>query len=114
MLSIGQLDRRIEIFKPTYVKDAYGQSIKTYVSLISCWAHIDWKTSRRKEESQENVQGTDVVFYIRKLGFASGIIIEMGTYRIEYDSNTYIIHGIKEIDGREKFLEIETKLKDNN
>ena len=114
MLSIGQLDRRIEIFKPTYAKDAYGQSIKTYVSLVSCWAHIDWKTSDRKEESQENVQGTDVVFYIRKVGFEASVIILFGRGRIEYDSNTYIIHGIKEIDGREKFLEIETKLKDNN
>jgi len=109
MLSIGQLDRRIEIFKPGYAKDAYGQSIKTYASLLSCWAHIDWKASNRKEESQEQVQGTDLVFYVRNLG-----ITILGNYRIEYDSKTYIIHGIKEIDGREKFLEIETKLKDNN
>ena len=60
------------------------------------------------------MQGTDIIFYIRNLGFDSSVLIEMGTYRIEYDSNTYIIHGIKEIDGRDKFLEIETKLKDNN
>ena len=114
MLSIGQLDRRIEIFKQTDAKDSYGQSIKTYATLLSCWAHIDWKASNRKEESQEQVQGTDIIFYIRNLGWASSVLIEMGTYRIEYDSNTYIIHGIKEIDGRDKFLEIETKLKDNN
>ena len=114
MLSIGQLDRRIEILKPTYATDSYGQSIKTYATLLSCWAHIDWKASNRKEESQEQVQGTDIIFYIRNLGFDSSVLIEMGTYRIEYDSNTYIIHGIKEIDGRDKFLEIETKLKDNN
>ena len=114
MLSIGQLDRRIEIFKPTYAKDSYGQSIKTYATLLSCWAHIDWKASNRKEESQEQVQGTAIIFYIRNLGFDSSVLIEMGTYRIEYDSNTYIIHGVKEIDGRDKFLEIETKLKDNN
>ena len=81
MLSIGQLDRRIRVQSPTYTT----------------------------EESQEQVQGTDVVFYIRNLG-----ITILGTYRIDYDSKTYIIHGIKEIDGRDKFLEIETKLKDNN
>ena len=114
MLSIGQLDRRIEIFTPDYTIDDYGEQTKVYVSLVEVWAHIDWKASNRKEESQENVQGTDVIFYIRNLGFASSVLIEMGTYRIEYDSNTYIIHGIKEIDGRDKFLEIETKLKDNN
>ena len=109
MLSIGQLDRRIEVQSPTYATDSYGAETKVYDTLYTLWAHADWKASRRKEESQEQVQGTDVVFYVRNLGVAI-----LGTYRIVYDSKTYIIHGIKEIDGREKFLEIETKLKDNN
>ena len=108
MLSIGQLDRRIEIQSPTYTADEYGEKIKTYGTIYTLWAHIDWKASKRKEESQEQVQGTDLVFYVRNLG-----IDILGTYRIEYDSKTYIIHGIKEIDGREKFLEIATKIKDN-
>ena len=114
MLSIGQLDRRIELQTPVYTQDRFGEEVITYQTLSSLWAHVDWKSSRRKEESQEQVQGTDVVFYIRQVGFASSIVIKMGTYRIEYDSNTYIIHGVKQIDGRDKFLEIETKLKDNN
>ncbi len=109
MLSIGQLDRRIVIQAPTYASDTYGEQIKTYATEYTVWAHLDWKTSKRKEESQEQVQGTDLVFYVRNLG-----VTILGTYRIVYDSKTYIIHGIKEIDGREKFLEIETKLKDNN
>ena len=110
MLSIGQLDRRIEVIAPVYTIDDYGEETKGYEdATYTLWAHIDWKNSNRKEESQEQVQGTDVVFYVRNLG-----IIIHGTYRIVYDSKTYIIHGIKEIDGRDKFLEIETKLKDNN
>jgi len=110
MLSIGQLDRRIEVKAPTYTIDDYGEATKNYDdTLYTLWAHADWKASRRKEESQEQVQGTDLVFYVRNLG-----ITILGTYRIEYDSKTYIIHGIKEIDGREQFLEIETKVKDNN
>jgi len=109
MLSIGQLDRRIEVQSPTTTIDSYGERTKEYDTLYTLWAHVDWKASRRKEESQEQVQGTDLVFYVRNLG-----VTILGTYRIVYDSKTYIIHGIKEIDGREKFLEIETKLKDNN
>tara|TARA_R110000737_G_scaffold27501_4_gene46177 strand:- start:6177 stop:6506 length:330 start_codon:yes stop_codon:yes gene_type:complete len=109
MLSIGQLDRRIEVKSPTYTTDRYGEETKVYATLYTLWAHADWKASRRKEESQEQVQKTDLVFYVRNLG-----ITILGTYRIVYDSKTYIIHGIKEIDGREQFLEIETKLKDNN
>ena len=109
MLSIGQLDRRIVVNTQTSTADRYGEQIKTFVLKYTLWAHLDWKASRRKEESQEQVQGTDVVFYVRNLG-----INIAGTDRIVYDSKTYIIHGIKEIDGREQFLEIETKLKDNN
>ena len=109
MLSIGQLDRRIEVQSITTTIDSYGEQIKTYDEIYALWAHVDWKNSNRKEESQEQVQGTDLVFYVRNLG-----VTILGTYRIVYDSKTYIIHGIKEIDGREKFLEIETKLKDNN
>jgi len=109
MLSIGQLDRRIEVKSPDYTTDRYGAETKVYATVYTLWAHADWKASRRKEESQENVQGTDLVFYIRNLG-----VTILGTYRIVYDEKTYIIHGIKEIDGREQFLEIETKLKDNN
>ena len=109
MLSIGQLDRRIEVQSPTYTTDSYGEQTKVYATTYNLWAHVDWKASKRKEESQEQVQGTDVVFYVRNLG-----VTILGTYRIVYDSKTYIIHGIKEIDGRDKFLEIETKLKDNN
>ena len=109
MLSIGQLDRRIVVQSPTDTRDDYGGETKVFGTLYNLCAHADWKSSNRKEESQEQVQGTDVVFYVRNLG-----ITILGTYRIVYDSKTYIIHGIKEIDGREKFLEIETKLKDNN
>ena len=109
MLSIGQLDRRIVVNTQSSTADKYGEQIKTFILKYTLWAHIDWKSSKRKEESQEQVQTTDVVFYVRNLG-----IDISGTDRIVYDSKTYIIHGIKQIDGREQFLEIETKLKDNN
>lgn len=110
MLSIGQLDRRIEVRSPSYIIDKYGEETKTFTDIAyTLWAHVDWKSSKRKEESQEQVQGTNVVFYVRNLG-----VTILGTYRIIYDSKTYIIHGVKQIDGREQFLEIETKLKDNN
>jgi len=108
MLSIGQLDRRITITSPTYVTNKYGEETKTYATVYTLWAKVDWKSSNRKEESQEQVNRTDLVFYVRNLG------VEIKTtYRVEYNSETYIIHGIKQIDGREQFLELETRIKDN-
>tara|TARA_R110000824_G_scaffold311580_2_gene498715 strand:- start:2383 stop:2712 length:330 start_codon:yes stop_codon:yes gene_type:complete len=108
MLSIGQLDRRILILEPTLTTDEYGEKTKTWSTVYTVWAKVDWKTSDRKEESQEQVQATDVVFYVRNLG----VTIE-SNYRVSFDSKTYIIHGIKQIEGRERFLELETKIKDN-
>ena len=108
MLSIGQLDRRIKISSPTYTTNKYREETKTYALLYTLWAHVDWKSSNRKEESQEQVNKTDVVFYIRNLG-----VTILTTYRIKFDDEEYIIHGIKQIDGREQFLELETRIKDN-
>ena len=110
MLSIGQLDRRILIAAPTYTTNDYGEETKTYTTVYTVWAKMDWKSSNRKEESQEQVNKTDVVFYIRNLGVT---ILSTYIIYIPETEKTYIIHGIKEIDGREKFLEIETRIKDN-
>jgi len=108
MLSIGQLDRRIEITSPTYTTNKYGEETKTYATLYTLWAKVDWDSSNRKEESQEQTNRTDVVFYVRNLG-----VDIKTTYRVKFESEEYTIHGIKQIDGREQFLELETRIKDN-
>ena len=108
MLNIGQLDRRIKILEPSYTTNKYGEETKTYALIYTLWAKVDWKSSNRKEESQEQTNRTDVVFYIRNLG-----VDILTTYRIEYESETYIIHGIKQIEGRERMLELATRIKDN-
>ena len=108
MLSIGDLDRRIIIESPTTTVNNYGETISTWGTAYTVWAKIDWKRSNRKEESQELVQISDLTFYIRNIG-----ITVIGTYRISYDSKYYYVHGMKEVDGRKEFLELETKLKDN-
>lgn len=108
MLSIGQLDRRIDILSPTYTQNKYGEETKTYATLYTLWAKVDWDSSNRKEESQEQTNRTDVIFYVRNLGIGIKTV-----YRVKFESETYIIHGIKQIDGREQFLELETRIKDN-
>ena len=47
MLSIGQLDRRINILSPTYTRNKYGEETKTYATLYTLWAKVDWKSSNR-------------------------------------------------------------------
>ena len=108
MLKIGELDRRIIIESPSSSQNAYGEKTFTWATAYTVWAKINWRKSNRKEESQELVQVSDLTFYIRNIG-----VIILGTYRINYDSNYYYIHGIKEVDGRNQFLEFETQLRDN-
>ena len=108
MLSIGDLDRRIIIESPTNSINKYGERTGTWATAYTLWAKIDYKKSDRQEQSGEYVEVTDTVFYVRNLG-----VTILGTYRINYDSKYYYIHGVKEIDGRKKFLELSTQVKDN-
>lgn len=108
MLSIGELDRRIIIESPTLTSNNYGESTETWATAYTVWAKVAWMRSNEKEQSQEITNITDVIFYIRNLG-----VTILSTYRINWDSKYYYIQGIKEIDGRDAFLELPTKLKDN-
>tara|TARA_R100001530_G_scaffold130396_1_gene101318 strand:- start:667 stop:990 length:324 start_codon:yes stop_codon:yes gene_type:complete len=107
MLIAGDLDRRIKIEQSENTINDYGERTKDYTLYKNVWAKVDWKRSSEKEESDQRVQVSDVVFYIRNIDIR--IDPEM---RILYDSKYYYVNGVKEIDGRERFLEIETKEKE--
>lgn len=107
MLTAGDLDRRIRIDQVTNTINDYGERIKSYSLYKTVWAKVDWKRSSEKEESNQRVQVSDIVFYIRNLD----ITIDPDM-RILYNSKYYFVNGVKEIDGRERFLEIETKEKE--
>jgi len=107
MLIAGDLDRRIRIDQATNEINDYGERTKTYSLYKTVWAKVDWKRSSEKEESNQRVQVSDIVFYIRNLDIT--IDPEM---RILHNSKYYFVNGVKEIDGRERFLEIETKEKE--
>ena len=109
MLKIGELDRRIIIENSETTIDNYGEKTHTWATLYTVWAKVDWKKSNRDEDSQQLVQNSDLTFYIRNIG-----VTLKGSYRIFWENKYYYIHGIKEIDGRDQFLELETKLKDND
>ena len=109
MLKIGELDRRIVIQTYETTIDNYGEKTLAWATLYTVWAKVDWKKSNREEDSQQLVQNSDLTFYIRNVG-----VDILSTNRIFWENKYYYIHGIKEIDGRDQFLELETKLKDND
>jgi len=107
MLVAGDLDRRITIQQANETTNAYGERTRFFVEYREVWAKVSWKISKEKEESDQRVQVSNVTFYIRNLD------IELNPeMRILHDDKIYYFDGIKEIDGREMFLEITTKEKE--
>ena len=106
-MTIGELDRRIILQNPTATANGYGEQTFTWADYRTVWSHVNWKGGSRSDESDLITSTTKVVFTIRNLDI-SGLT---NTTRIFFDSKYYFIHAIKQIDGREQFLEIETEEK---
>lgn len=109
MLNIGELDRRIKVETPTSSTNKYGERTFTFALKYTLWAKVLFKKSDNKEQSQEMTNVSAAFFYIRNIG-----VTIAPTERIVYDSKYYYINGLKEIDGREQFIEIEGIEKDND
>lgn len=102
-----RLDRRIIIQTFTEAKDAYGESIKTWVTHATVWAKIEDKlTGLKTEESKEIVAVNIRFFWIRYL---DTVVEKM---RIFWKSEYYYIEVITEI-GREKFMKLKVEKRDN-
>ena len=106
-MQIGDLDRRIVLEAPTKVSNTYGEETLTWATYRTVWAKVDWKGGSEKVEKEKITATSKVLFYIRNLDISIN-----EEYRISYDSKYYYINVINEIDGRDRFLELETDNKD--
>lgn len=106
-MQIGDLDRRIIIEVPTKTANSYGEETLSWATYRTVWAKMEWKGGSEKEETQRITATSKICFYIRNLEIS---INEQN--RINYNGEYYYINVINEIEGREKFLELETQKKD--
>lgn len=106
-MQIGDLDRRIILEVPTKNANSYGEEVLSWAVYRTVWAKIDWKGGSEKVEKEKITATSKVLFYIRNLDISIN-----EEYRISYDSKYYYINVINEIDGRDRFLELETDRKD--
>ena len=106
-MQIGDLDRRVIIEVPTKTTNSYGEETLEFSTYRTVWAKMEWKGGSEKEETQRITATTKLVFTVRNLDIS---INEQN--RINYDGEYYYIKVINEIEGREKFLELETTAKD--
>ena len=105
-VGIGQLDRRITISSYTAAKDEYGQDVKTFSTLISCWAKVAVMGGSEGQQDQQELSIRNVEFIVR---YYSSI---NESCRITYDSKVYDIVNISEI-GRRNYLKIMATLRTN-
>lgn len=106
-MQIGDLDRRILIEVPTKTANSYGEETLIWTTYRVVWAKMEWKGGSEKEETQRITATSKLVFTVRNLDIS---INEQN--RISYNDKYYYIKVINEIEGREKFLELETTEKD--
>ncbi len=106
-MQIGDLDRRIIIEVPTITANSYGEETLSYATYLRVWAKMEWKGGMEKEETQRITATSKICFYIRNLDVS---INEQN--RIKYNDKYYYIKVINEIEGRDKFLELQTEQKD--
>jgi SPP1 family predicted phage head-tail adaptor len=96
-----RLDRRITIEQQTETIDGYGQRVKTWSVLNTCWASVVLNIGRQIVASQNIVTERTVDFKIR---YRTDLNLNM---RIIYNDTYYNIEDINEL-GREDGLMIKT------
>ncbi len=103
---IGKLDKRIQIYRPTFTQNNYGERSASFTLYGSRWAQVFHSTggSKAEYEAESFVNTANVDFIIR---FDSSITT---ADKILYKSQYYYITEIQEIN-RDEALRLKTKLK---
>tara|TARA_Y100001973_G_C4997784_1_gene232124 strand:- start:92 stop:418 length:327 start_codon:yes stop_codon:yes gene_type:complete len=108
-MTIGELDRRVEIHNVSTSANSYGELTRSYSLFRTVWAAIEWKGGSEKTDESSKITGmTRLHIYIRNLDVAS---LNLQS-KIVYESKSYFPKVINEIDGRTAFLEIICENKD--
>lgn len=108
-MTIGELDRRIEIYNVSTSANSYGELTRSYSLFRTVWAAIEWKGGTEKMDESDKITGmTRLHVYIRNLDM-SNLSLQS---KIVYDSKDYFIKVINQIEGRTQFLEIICENKD--
>ncbi len=90
-MTIGELDRRIEIYNVSTSANSYGELTRSYSLFRTVWAAIEWKGGSEKMDESDKITGmTKLHIYIRNLDM-SNLSLQS---KIVYDSKDYFIKVI--------------------
>lgn len=105
MIDPGKLDRRVTLQSASVSTDGFGQSVRTYSTLASVWAKVDYKSVKEGEDSEKLTSVNKVRFTIR---YRSDVD---ATTKISWKGKTYEVEGVS-LEGRERYLIVDTRLAD--
>lgn len=102
-MTIGKLDRRIEVLQQTEVRDEFGAIVGNWVTVGRVWANIKPGIGSEHLFNQQIEGDESVVFTVR---FYAGL---EKTHRIRYMGKTYEIVGIKDENTGHRWMVITAK-----
>lgn len=105
-MEAGKLDRYITIEQKSVTKDALGGEVITWETYANAWANYKGLRATEKVESEQEVANRKVEFTIRTLDAP----LTDEAMRVSYDSQIYMIEGVKLI-GRQETTILQTTLK---
>ena len=121
-MTIGELDRRVTLEYPSVAANTYGEeAISSWATFRTVWAKAEWDDGSESEEADELTATSKVKFYIRNLGmddFLNGVNAPTMRHRIKFiaagnsTNKYYYIHSVEQIEGRDRFLKLNTEEKD--
>ena len=101
-MSIGRMDRRIELQEVILSQNEAGESIEVPVKVFDSWAEVREMRGSERHMSAQTVAQADTKFKIRWRPNVTAI------NRIIYNNKSYDITGVLEI-GKQEGLELHAK-----
>jgi len=106
LIDPGKLDRRVELQSASVSTDGFGQAVRTYSTLASVWAQVDY-TGAPKEGNEAGKLAS-----VNRVRFTIRYRTDVdATIKIVWKGDTYEVEGISQ-EGRERFLIIDTRVVD--
>ncbi len=100
--NVGDLSRRINILRAATAKDAVGQKIETFTTLVTVWANYTPVSDAEKVRANEVYASLSGRFIIR---YSTAVANIDAKDRIGFDGRVFDIIGVKETE-RHRWLEI--------
>ena len=104
-MNIGFLDRRIVIQSASRTADAYGQTVPTWNTYVTCWAALDNKAASSSVLQEQETSTNRVTWRVRSSTLTRAVTPK---YRISYGGDIYNILAVQEI-GRKSELHFITE-----